>query len=431
MAAWGGFRLENRAGINRKIRLYPLFSRAADFVGACRPQIFSAPRCRMSSTLGGPPPQDEAAKVLPPEPALDSEKEAIGHEDVDLKSRSVQLSPSATSTDPGLTDEAEPHANGNYSEKGDLTAVVTNTEPQKAEEDSTIGNQSAIEESGPSATSHPEEAHQSDLKAQATSNDKEFTTQESGQNVQGPSEMEGEPSAATRAVYVTSQSTGTATPSTTGDNINKTHEDITQSPPMHIPPRRRVKVYALSAKTGAWDDRGTGCVDIRAWDTDVRSFTRASFFSEAPLPYCIWITTSRALLRATPRLFELEARQFATEPSSCLCIRSLPPLACPIASLRPMFIHSHPLFCALSTWLPSFLTFYFPRYFSASQPELCVISELDPSVPLLESPILADTAYHVQQGTTHRICPEILRYLHPLGLLALSNRVYLIADLIF
>lgn len=232
----------------------------------------------MSSTLGGPPPQDEAAKVLPPEPALDSEKEANGHEEVDLKSRSVQLSPSAASTDPGLTDEAEPHANGSYIVNGESTPVVANTAPQKAEEDSTIGKQSAIDESGPSTTSHTENAHQIDSKSHLTSNDKESTTQEPSLTVQGTSEMEGEPVAESRAVYVTSQSTGASTPSATGDNNNKTQDDITQTPPMHIPPRRRVKVYALSAKTGAWDDRGTGCVDIRAWDTDVRSLTRASSF---------------------------------------------------------------------------------------------------------------------------------------------------------
>lgn len=224
----------------------------------------------MSSTLGGPPPQDEAAKVLPLEPALDSEKDAVGHGEADMKSRSVQLSPSAASTDPGLNEQVKHSANGIGSDRVETVGVVESTGQQKAEEDLTIGRESAIENSGAEATSQPGEALQGVNKEVESSNTNEFVAQDSGRSEQVGSEVEGEAVAEPRTVYVTSQ-TSTATSASQGvDNVNKSSEDVTQSPPMLIPARRRVKVYALSAKTGAWDDRGTGCVDIRAWDTDVR-----------------------------------------------------------------------------------------------------------------------------------------------------------------
>lgn len=221
----------------------------------------------MSSTLGGPPPQDEAAKVLPSEPALDSEKEATGQEEVDLKSRSVQLSPSAPSADTGLTEDVEPHANGLFSEAPGTPAVVANTEQQKAEEDSTIGKESAIEDSGTRATSQPPQVQQEGTIVNETSNEKEFSAQESGHGASETSEVEG----GARTVYVTSQTPTASSTAQSADDNNKTQEEMTQTPPMLIPTRRRVKVYSLSAKTGTWDDRGTGCVDIRSWDTDVRS----------------------------------------------------------------------------------------------------------------------------------------------------------------
>jgi hypothetical protein len=52
----------------------------------------------------------------------------------------------------------------------------------------------------------------------------------------------------------------------------KQAEEITQTPPMLAHSRRRVKVYTL--RQGVWDDRGTGSVDIRMWDPEVRPTLR-------------------------------------------------------------------------------------------------------------------------------------------------------------
>lgn len=225
----------------------------------------------MSSTSGGPPLQDEAAKVLSPkgEPEEPVKGEVV--RESAANSRSVQLSRSELSTDSGSDEKTLPHANGLESEHSEALASVASNGPQQAEEDRAIGNRPTTQDSEALATSQAAEHNQSDNRVDVTSQEKNSIAQESEREQGNASEDVGDAVGGSRPIYVTSQASIDDSSSPSSETTSKINEDITQSPPIHVPTRRRVKFYALSAKTGAWDDRGTGCVDIRGWDSEVRS----------------------------------------------------------------------------------------------------------------------------------------------------------------
>jgi hypothetical protein len=233
----------------------------------------------MSSASGGPPPEDEAANALSMNHPAEAATNTLEEQEKASEASNSQVGSSMVSTASGFGDAMASDANSSNESVTGVMDMVASTGQQKAEENILSGIESEIKNSASISLSQSIEGQEGGSKEGVSSNTNAEQRNHTGGEAIDGSEMAGVERAEQRQVYVTS-TTSTSSPSSQSNEIvSKTSEDISQSPPSQVPSRRRVKVYALSVKTGVWDDRGTGCVDIRAWDPEVRFFIPIFLFS--------------------------------------------------------------------------------------------------------------------------------------------------------
>ena len=260
----------------------------------------------MSSTSGGVPGQDAAAKAHVSLEEAHDIPEAQGAQRMASESTSPTNRDPVSSTNSGLLGVVAVASNGSSDTLSEEMDPVSSTGQQKADEHWTGAISSIAATPGSVSTSQVSASVYDDSKLDSASSKRNHSgDQECGEAMEGR-ETDGDAKPEQRTIYETSHVTNASATDSMLETALKTSDDITQTPPPHVPARRRVKVYTLSAKTGAWDDQGTGSVDIRAWDHEVRLISYTPHFA-ASLLHRYPQDTLPTRISSTPLAFQYPA----------------------------------------------------------------------------------------------------------------------------
>lgn len=265
----------------------------------------------MSSTLVGGPVANEAANIQPEPGRNEVVDKPVGDTAIvsvknDTKLLPESLTPSATG--------AAQEVNVGPTSADTVTASETRAHVEREEQATKEVQVSAAaynrSNSGPESSSQASAEANVNAQTQSADANTENGSANDGGMVMQAVEEQASTRHDSRPNYVVSQATTTSNMANSAESSSRIVEEITQAPPPMSYSRRRVKVYALNS-SGNWFDRGTGMVDIRGWDTDVRDFLPLFSIYRWPfyviddpygLPYSSHELKSRGEARARPFL---------------------------------------------------------------------------------------------------------------------------------